>query len=251
MGIQHEGGGTVSLIGFHAGMMSLGGGVGPVDPYYANVSLLLHCNGTDGSTSFTDNSPSPKTPSVVGSSRISTAQSKFGGASFENPNNSSRLQYATDPAFGFGSGDFTIEMFANMANISSRVNNVFDTRSPGSTGIGFFLGGGDYAQPANVIGCSSNTGVLGVGGNLSGLVFPHVALSRESGTLRAFVNGVMVFSVGDGRTYSSSAPLYLGADGFGTTGQVAIGFMDEIRITKGVARYTSNFTPPAAPFPDS
>jgi hypothetical protein len=51
------------------------------DPNFANVSLLLYGNGINGSTSITDNSPSPKTVTAVGNAQISTAkQSKFGGA---------------------------------------------------------------------------------------------------------------------------------------------------------------------------
>jgi hypothetical protein len=56
-------------------------GYAPVDEYYDNVSLLLYGNGTNGSTTITDNSPSPKTVTAVGNAQISTAQSKFGGAS--------------------------------------------------------------------------------------------------------------------------------------------------------------------------
>jgi hypothetical protein len=53
----------------------------PVDPQFGSVSLLLHGDGTNGSTTITDNSPTPKTVTAVGNAQISTAQSKFGGAS--------------------------------------------------------------------------------------------------------------------------------------------------------------------------
>jgi hypothetical protein len=53
----------------------------PVDLNRSNVSLLLHGNGTNGSTTITDNSPSPKTVTAVGNAQISTAQSKYGGGS--------------------------------------------------------------------------------------------------------------------------------------------------------------------------
>jgi hypothetical protein len=49
------------------------------DPYYGNVSLLLYGNGTNGSTTIIDSSPSPKTVTAFGNAQISTAQSKFGG----------------------------------------------------------------------------------------------------------------------------------------------------------------------------
>ena len=52
----------------------------PVDPLFNNVSLLLHGDGTNGFTTITDSSPTPKTVTAVGNAQISTAQSKFGGA---------------------------------------------------------------------------------------------------------------------------------------------------------------------------
>jgi hypothetical protein len=54
---------------------------GPTDPYFSNVSLLLHGDGANGSTTIVDSSPSPKTVTAVGNAQISTAQSKFGGSS--------------------------------------------------------------------------------------------------------------------------------------------------------------------------
>lgn len=250
MGILDEGGRCVSLIGFQGAMMALGA-VGPVDPYYANVSLLLHCDGVNGGTSFPDNSPSPKTPTVYGSAITSTADKKFGTASLYQSTTGDRLGYSPSADFAMGTGDWTIEMWSGLLDVGGRVNNVIDLRAPGYTGIGCFIGGGSFGQPPNVIGCSSNSAVLATGGDLTGLVFPHIAWSRQSGTIRAFINGVQVFSVADSRDYGSSSPLTIGADGFGTSGQVALGYMDEIRITKGVARYTANFTPPSSPFPDS
>ena len=54
---------------------------GPPDPDFANVSLLLHGDGTNGSTTIVDSSSSSKTVTAVGDAQISTAQSKFGGSS--------------------------------------------------------------------------------------------------------------------------------------------------------------------------
>ncbi len=57
------------------------GVLNPVGGLDANTKLLLHCNGVDGSTTFTDSETTPKTVTVQGSAQIDTAQSKFGGAS--------------------------------------------------------------------------------------------------------------------------------------------------------------------------
>ena len=59
------------------GTEEAGGG----DPYFANVSLLLHCDGSDASTTFTDSSSNGHTVTASNDAQIDTAQSKFGGAS--------------------------------------------------------------------------------------------------------------------------------------------------------------------------
>lgn len=79
----------------------------------------------------------------------------------------------------------------------------------------------------------------------------HVAWTHTNGTWRIFINGVLEGSNTPAGSYASNtAPLYLGYDPqFG--GRYFTGHMDDSRITRGVARYTSTFTPPIAAFPDS
>jgi len=81
------------------------------DTYYSNVSLLLHCDGSNGSTTFTDNSPSPKTVTANGNASVSTAQSKFGGASAVFDGTGDYLSLDGSSGFAFGTGDFTIEFW--------------------------------------------------------------------------------------------------------------------------------------------
>ena len=78
------------------------------DPHYANVSLLLHGDGADNGTVFTDNSHSPKTVTAYGNAKTSTAQSKFGGSSIFFDGNGDYLVSPSNSAFQFGTGDFTI-----------------------------------------------------------------------------------------------------------------------------------------------
>ena len=66
--------------GFIMNPFRFGGAPAPTDPDYANVSLLLHMDGTDGSTTFTDNSPIGHTVTAVSNAQINTARDKFGGA---------------------------------------------------------------------------------------------------------------------------------------------------------------------------
>lgn len=221
-----------------------------VDPYFSNVSLLLHMNGSNGSTTFTDSSASPKTP-IVYAATISTAQSKFGGASGEFSNASAaRLEYESSTDFGFGTGDFTIEMWtrANNATVGSVVgvglytNGIlFRLSRPGD---GVYFGGTGYNW-------NPNDNLVPYG------EWAHVALVRQGTTARIYVNGASVWSQNIGTVdLGSSRALYVAAAGHDLAAgseEGYDGFMDEFRATKGVCRYPSGttFTPDATAFPNS
>lgn len=228
---------------------------GPVDPNFANVSLLLHFDGADGSTTFTDNSPSPKSPSSVnGNVQIDTAQSKFGGASGLFDGAGDWVQYASDSSFDFGSGNFTIEAWVRPASAGVQ-GTLMEYGLPAAFSDSqqcFTL----FVQATNniysrVTTAAGSVGFVGTETLVAGQ-FNHVAFVRDGLTLRQFVNGVAAgtaavsgsINAPSGRVlkigkYVDSSPIYYA------------GWVDDLRITKGVARYTANFTPPAAQFPDS
>ena len=220
------------------------------DQYFSNVSLLLHMNGSNGSTTFTDSSGSPKTPTVYAAT-ISTAQSKFGGACGSFPNASAaRLEYASSTAFGFGTGDFTIEMWtrANNATVGSVVS--VGQYTDGITwrlsreGDGIYFSGTNYNW-------NPNDNLIPYG------EWAHIALVRQGTTARIYVNGASVWSQSLGTVdLGSSRPLYVAAGGHYLDGGPAEGydgFIDELRVTKGICRYPSGtaFTPPTAAFSDA
>lgn len=216
---------------------------GEPDPNFANVSLLLHCDGTNGSTTFTDNSPSPKTVTVNGNTQISTAQSKFGGASALFDGAGDYIDTPDNSDFTFGTGDWTIEFFfrvTSFANTPTLIDNRFGSYSSdlviyNNTGNVFTL----YLAGANRASSSS----------LSTNTWYHIAVSKASGTTRFFLDGVQQGSnYTDSNNYAETK-FRLGANLNGNNS--LDGYMDEMRITKGVARYTANFTPPTVAFPNS
>jgi hypothetical protein len=216
----------------------------PVDPVFNNVSLLLHGNGTNGSTTITDNSPTPKTVTAVGNAQISTAQSKFGGSSIAFDGSGDRL--STNIISAIGTDDFTIEGWIYANNLSS------------PRGLCCL---GDDAVVTGLLVAVTVLGRIGIYGQNAALLigttqtilastWAHVACTRASGTMRIFVNGTQDGSVANTRNYSDTT-LLIGAENYnGGFGSEHNGYIDDLRITKGVARYTANFTPPAAPFPD-
>lgn len=245
------------------GLMDLGflGAAGGSDPYFSNVSLLLHGNGTNGSTTIADNSPSPKTVTAVGNAQISTAQSKFGGASIAFNGTGSYLTVPDNTAFEFESGAFTIEAWIYFASHSG--NKVIAAKSNRNEagGIGTFA---IIINPDTKLKClaSSDSGPLDANWKidltgtttLSTNTWHHVAFGRSGNTFALYVNGTQEATTTNSLTLVNNAQvLTIGTLGYtsGTFVNDFNGYIDDLRITKGVARYTANFTPPSAPFPDS
>lgn len=233
-----------------------GGGLGAVrpggeaDPYFSSVSLLLHMDGANGSTTFTDSGPSPKTVTANGNAQISTAQSKFGGASGLFDGTSDWLSIANNSAFGFGTGDFTIEAHIYISGGQGTDRGITDFRASIGSDVGTFFVDG---PAGNKLAFWYGTKLGGSGASLSTSTWYHAALCRASGTIRCFLSGVVDWSSTASVDFGSSRPLGVGGAVYtASPGSSSFnGYIDNVRITKGVARYTANFTPPSAPFPNS
>jgi hypothetical protein len=215
----------------------------PVDPQFGSVSLLLHGDGANGSTTIIDSSPSPKTITRVGDTQISTAQSKFGGSSILFDGTGDYLTTPITSNLQFGTGDFTIEGWFYVTSDNTRSLFSLNTFSNGillrrrTAGFGtdtFYINGTAYT----------------LGSALPPLnTWQHVALTRASGVVNVFFNGVTNLTVTNTASISPTGSLFVGTAGH-ALGETYFGYIDDFRITKGIARYTANFTPPTAPFPD-
>ena len=101
------------------------------DPYFSNVSLLLHMDGSNGSTTFTDNSSNGFTVTANGNAQISTAQSKWNGASGYFDGAGDFLTVPVNSAFELGTGDFDVELWARFDSVNSLTPSA--RRSQGNT----------------------------------------------------------------------------------------------------------------------
>lgn len=221
------------------------------DSAYGDVTLLLHGNGSNGGTTFTDNSGTPKTATAIGSPVTSTTQSLFGGASIR-VSNVDKLVFADSGIASLGSGNFTIEFWVHMD--AAATGWYFGNTTAGNVNASFQI---QCDFSGNVSGQAyRSTGAL-VGGAYSDASGPlpgasaHVAYVRNGSNFELYVDGVLAGSAtssavlntspsGDIHFYGKTA----GADG------VAKVYFDEVRITVGTARYTADFTPPTAAHPD-
>lgn len=221
--------------------------VGPTDPYFANVSLLLHGDGANGSTTIVDSSPTPKSVTAFGNAQISTAQSKFGGASIAFDNTGDYLVPASSADLILGS-TWTVECwwYLNAVGTSSSRNSLLLSGGLNSAGsLGIYQEAGAFL---NVRAGGATSDVRSSNNSIVSLEWQHIAISTLNNVATIYINGVQNGSgpINGPVTASVSRIGSIGIGEYDTSG-----YIDDLRITKGVARYTSNFTPPTAPFPDA
>lgn len=225
------------------------------DEYFTNVVLLLHGEGANNSTSVTDSSNAAASITCNGAACIKTAQKKFGSSSLYFDGSASYLTAPDVSEYDFGSGDFTIDLQVYWESVGA---SCFLQQSDGTSGYVlkwtlYYASGSLYLAGHNPSG--SPLTWISASWTPSAGTWYHIALTRSGNSFRFFVNGTQV---GSTTTNSTALPNSNGALHIGRFYDEPIssngnhnGYMDEIRITKGVARYTSNFTAPTAQFPDS
>ena len=223
-------------LGIGLGLVRRAGGVVPTDadPNFSSVSLLLHMDGENNSTTFTDSSPAPKTASRNGDVKIRTAQSKFGVASALFDGVDDALLYTGDAPFQFGTGDFTIELwfYAAKADQTQDFPRLLAKGNFGTVGgwnlVYFKADGGlgfDIYTPSAVffsVGVAADN------------TWHHVAVTRQGTTVRTFLNGVLGASGTSSTDLADNLPLAIGAEP--SIASDFKGYIDDVRITKGVAR---------------
>jgi hypothetical protein len=215
-----------------------------VDPSFANVSLLLHGNGASGSTTITDSSPSPKTVTAVGNAQISTAQSKFGGASivFDGTGDYATVPSSSDWTLG-SSGDFTIECWVYPNGSQAANAGIVSTFTSWSV----YQNRWAIAINSLTVRWFDTSGNIAISGSISAAQWSHLAVSRSGSTIYLFINGASTGTQTVNQIYTTQERLIVGS----LPGQNDFnGYIDDLRITKGISRYNATFTPPTAPFPD-
>lgn len=210
----------------------------------ANTKLLLHCNGADASTTFTDASPSAHGNATVnGNAQVDTAQSVFGGASLLCDGTGDYLSYSDHADWYLGSGDWTVD-FRIRFNSVAGVIGIFMNRTDDSNHVGCFQNGNNiyfriYSGGSVVL--DSSTSVVSITTN----TWYHVAIVRTGTTYKIFVDGVERYSGTDTDNWADyTGALYIGyyRSNLGTD-YYHDGWIDEFRISN-TARWTSGFTIP-------
>jgi len=248
------------------------------DTYWNNVSLYAQFDGTEGSTDIIDSSNNNVQLSSTDVT-ISTATQKYGtGSGFFNGTSSVITTLSSETYGDFGTGDFTIEWWDYLAGYSG-VHPILFFGNPGvllseneelsyRPKIGMALKGNRASQFVLWVGGYSGPNRYLFSTDVRSLsTWSHNALTRSGSLYRYFRDGVN-YGVGFGNENIGGYDIGAVGPKTGSIGSAYIGgyfgafelnfnpqqyyfdgYIDELRITKGAARYTSNFVVPASSFP--
>lgn len=212
----------------------------------SNTKLMLHMDGVDASTTFTDASDSAHSPTAVGNAQIDTAQSKFGGASglFDGAGDYLAVPDHTDwDLFTTTSSEFTIDFWVRFTGLSAQgiIDQYVDTNNfwyieKSTSKIVFFANSG-----------GASTLIIAANWVPSINTWYHIALTRDATTRFIFIDGVAQALSNDVNIAmpALNAPLLVGKNTVNSS-QLA-GWVDEVRISD-IARWTSGFTPPTSAY---
>jgi len=213
------------------------------DPGYAGVSLLLHLDGG----AWVDSSANAYPVTPYGHAAITAAAARYGAGGLSVDGSAGTYATVPAPAMDLGGSDFTVEgwvrlnAFGNFATLISNYGN------SGARGFEILTGSDGNIFARWSLNGSSDADSLGHQDKLALGVWSHFALVRQGNELRIYLNGVPGSRTAtiNGAIYTSSTPVNLGRTPDNGSGVWhANASLDDIRITKGAARYTQAFSPP-------
>lgn len=215
---------------------------GTTDPYFQNVKLLLPMIGANNSTVVRDQSLNNRTITLGGNAKISTTQSKFSGSSLYLDGSSSYASIPSSSDFDI-SGDFTIETWFYM-NLLSK-NSLICRRFSGTDGWALCFN----CLRANINSTWSDTQISWA--SPADLTWHHIAMVKSGTTITIYLNGVSVGTKTSVTTIANpTTPLLIGVSAGLGYENAFTGYFNGVRLTQGVARYTSTFNPRNEPFPE-
>jgi hypothetical protein len=207
------------------------------------TKLLLHLDGADAATASGDSSHSGHAVSFAGSAQLDTAQKAFGLSSAMFASASDYLSVANHADFDFGSGDFTIDMRARFNSLPAIGKYIWLVKKQDSIKLTIYNGAGIITLAIEIN--SPDEAVKTFGATISLDTWYHFAFVRNGSNWHLFQDGVEQGSHG-----SSASTIATTTNAFtiGVEDAACTYWIDELRVTKGLARWTASFTPPSSPY---
>lgn len=225
----------------------------PADTFFSSVELLLHFEGADQDTTCLDFSANSYVPTFAGNAQIDTARSRFGGTSLLLDGVGDSIKFNDKDEFTFGAGDFTIDLQANPTSVNTAMTMISKYSTSALTAE-YFLNwdkGGSLLTWVSYYGTGNNSYVLFSGSwNLLQDTWQHLSVERHGNTWRIYADNNVVASHEVSRTLrNGTQSLWIGGLNH-TTNRYFHGSIDEVRITKGVARYQGTHVAQLNPWPN-
>ena len=202
----------------------------------SNDGTYVFINGK-GTGAFTTVNKPTKTLSRFGDSQLDTAQKKFGTASILLDGTEDNVKVPSDEDFGFGTSNWCLEAFIRPGSVSG-IQRIFDLRDNSATDTAPTM----YLDGTTLHYAVGNTSQIS-GGTLATNTFYHVAVARNGGTTKLFLDGTELGTYTDSNNYGTTKPVIIGSDYQASPTQAFNGHVDEVRISKASARFTAGFTP--------
>lgn len=213
----------------------------PTSPLTAITNTQFLCNFTNGG--IFDNA-SQTVLETVGNAQVSTTQKKYGTGSMYFDGTGDWLTAIDRPPLRFGTGPFTIECWLYLGATGAARGII----AKGTSTTGWLLS----TDASNKVVFTYTTSTITSTAALSGSTWYHIAVVREgtgSNQTKIYIDGTNDGTGTVSTDFNQTSVMYIGANRTG--GDAMNGYIDDLRITNGYARYTANFTAPSAAFPDN
>ncbi|KPA13494.1 Cadherin-like protein, partial [Candidatus Magnetomorum sp. HK-1] len=213
------------------------------------TKLMIHSDNDNGDTNFTDSSLNHHTITTNGNVNHSTVNSKFGKSSNYYDGSGDYLQIPASSDFSFGTDDFTIDFWAYLLDVSRNNQGILSTvgtinNYTDGWRIAWETGGSRGFEFRSYNSEIASTGIVGFQNN----TWYHIAIVRKDGIVKIYANGIEKGSVTNNANIISTVNLENGRTYSGYNDYYLNGYLDEIRISNGIARWTENFTPSDASY---
>jgi hypothetical protein len=182
---------------------------------------------------------------TVGNAQIDTAVVKYGTGSLEFDGTGDYLVLTDDSTLSMGTGDFTVEFWSYCTGTGYRM--VLDNNWDSTTNAWQIYINGEDTEILHANGASSSIGVSTAGNAVPNNQWTHLAFVKSGTTVKIYVNGTSTASGTMNVTFGRDSTNYIGIEA--GSSYPFVGYIDDLRITKGIARYTADFTPPDAALP--
>ena len=238
-----------------AGSGTSGGLPAAGNPDFSNVVLLSGFEGTDGATSFDDESAVNATITAAGNAQIDTSEAKFGSSSLLLDGTGDYVSFPDNVNYELGgtmaSVDFTAEAWVYLNTSGTSIYTIFSKRPTSGNATEWQLA----VSNGNIVFTAWRTGGIAEINIVTTLTIPrfgwcHIAVMRQGSDFYVFLDGEPVGNAtAVNAITTSSNPLAIGRDR--AFGRFWLGWIDEVRISREAFYPTTGFIPPTAAFPRS